>query len=99
MKIMTIVNNSHKEFVFNQIESLVEYFSTRGFSLTTEIRDDATEEVIEIYFKDGENVDKVKRLLDYYIANILYGVLIEEFINKKLSKHLNEAYNFLNHSD
>ena len=99
MKMMTIINNSHRNCVLKQIEGLVKYFESRGASLTSEIKKGENEEIIDIYLKDKEDKERIKRLLDYYIANVLYEVVIEEFIARKLSKYLNETYTFLNYKD
>ena len=99
MKIMTIINNSHRVSVSNQVNGLVEFFNKRGLKLTSEFGSGFKEDVIDIYLEDVEKNDKTIRLLEYYIANILYDILIEEFIEKKLNKYLSDAYGFLNYSD
>ena len=99
MKIMTIINNSHRVSVSNQVNGLIEFFNKRGLKLTSEFGSGSKEDVIDIYLEDVEKNDKTIRLVVYYIANILYDILIEEFIEKKLKKYLSDAYGFLNYSD
>ncbi|WP_346937432.1 putative sporulation protein YtxC [Clostridium sp.] len=100
MLLLTIVNNSYKDYVLNQVKSMGDYLRTKKKSLNLEVENDELNECIHIYWKDGDYTeDEGKKLFNYYIANILYGVIINEFLEKKVNKHLNETYNFLNYND
>lgn len=100
MLLLTIVNNSYKDYVLNQVKSMSEYLREKKKSINLKIENDELDECIHIYWEDGDYTeDEVKKLFNYYTANILYGVIINEFLEKRVNKHLNETYNFLNYND
>ncbi len=100
MLLLTIVNNSYKDYVLNQVKSMGEYLRKKKKSINLKIENDELNECLHIYWEDGDYTEaEVKKLFNYYTANILYGVIINEFLEKRVNKHLNETYNFLNYND
>ncbi len=100
MLLLTIVNNSYKDYVLNQVKSMGDYLREKKKSINLKIENDELNECLHIYWEDGDYTeDEVKKLFNYYTANILYGVIINEFLEKRVNKHLNETYNFLNYKD
>ncbi|HAK44073.1 MAG TPA: putative sporulation protein YtxC [Clostridium sp.] len=100
MLLLTIVNNSHKEYVLNQVKSMIDYLSKKKRSLNLRYDNDKLNQCIHIYLEQSDYTQcEVEKLFNYYMANILYGVITNEFLEKKVSKHLVETYNFLNYKD
>ena len=100
MLLLTIVNNSHREYVLNQVKSMIDYLSNKKRSLNLRYDNDKLNQCIHIYLKQSDYTQcEVKKLFNYYMANILYGVITNEFLEQKVSKHLVETYNFLNYKD
>lgn len=100
MLLLTIVNNSHSEYVLNQVKSIINYLNNKKKNLNLRYDNDELSQCIHIYLDREDSTEhEVYRLINYYIANILYGVIIEEFLGKKVSKHLIETYNFLSYKD
>lgn len=100
MLLLTIVNNSHREYVLNQVKSIINYLNNKKKSLNLRYDNDELNQCIHIYLdQENSTEDEAYKLINYYIANILYGVITEEFLGKKVSKHLIDTYNFLNYKD
>lgn len=100
MLLLTIVNNSHREYVLNQVKSMIDYLSKKKRSLNLRYDNDKLNQCIHIYLEQSDYTQcEVEKLFNYYMANILYGVITNEFLEKKVSKHLVETYNFLNYKD
>lgn len=99
MRVFSIINNYYKDIVADQLEGLTKYFCSRDISIKLERKEGLKEEIFEIH-TEGENLqNREYRLLQYYISNILYEVMIEDFISKKLRKYLSETYVFLDIND
>lgn len=93
MRIMSIVCNCYNSIVESQLDGLVEYFGEQGIDL--EIEDASDDNLININTEETTEFNRVARLVKYYVASVVYNILIEEFIAKNLNKHLNETYGFL----
>lgn len=99
MLLLTIVNNSHENYVLDQIRNIITYLKDKGLVLSCEIQVICGCNCIEIHCESSNYTEGNKRLFQYYIANILYSVALEEFLEGKVNKYLNETYNFLNYKD
>jgi putative sporulation protein YtxC len=100
MLLLTIVNNSHREYVLNQVKIKIEYLSKKKRSLNLRYENDELNQCIHIYLDESDySLDKDIELFNYYMANILYGVIINEFLETRVSRHLVETYSFLNYND
>ena len=51
MLLLTIVNNSHREYVLNQVKSMIDYLSNKKRSLNLRYDNDKLNQCIHIYLK------------------------------------------------
>lgn len=98
MQLLTIINNSHKEYVLDKVKDIITYLKDKEIFLHYKIQEDNKLEVIEIY-NESSDKEEDKKIVQYYIACILYSIAVEDFLTKDINKHLNEMYNFLNYKD
>lgn len=99
MLLLTIINNSHKDYVLNEIRNIITYLEDKELELRCEVDEEDGCQLVEIYGEISRNSEANVRIFQYYIATILYKVAVKEFLDGKINKHLNEAYNFLNYKD
>lgn len=100
MLLLTIINNSHKNYVLEEIRNIITYLKDKGLELRCEVEDkDGECQFVEIHGDLSENTEASVRVFQYYIATILYGVALEDFLSGKITKHLSDTYNFLNYKD
>lgn len=100
MLLLTIINNSHKDYVLNEIENIITYLKEKGLELCCEVEEGEREcQSVGIYGEFSGDSEANLRVFQYYIATILYRVALKEFLDGKINKHLNEAYTFLNYKD
>lgn len=85
--------------MLDRIRNIITYLKDKGLNLSYEVEDDEQCQWIEIYNDSLDKIESVDVLFKYYIANILYETILEEFFNGKINKHLNETYNFLTYKD
>jgi len=93
------VNNSHENYVLDQIRNIITYLKDKGLVLSCEVEENYGCQCIEIHSESSKYTEGNKRLFQYYISNVLYNVALEEFLAGKINKYLNETYNFLNYKD
>ena len=99
MLLLTIINNSNKNYVLDQIRNIITYLKDKGMELRCEVENNEQCQLIEIYSDLSEITEAGMKVLQYHIANILYEVVLEEFLKGKINKHLGETYSFLNYKD
>lgn len=99
MLLLTIINNSYTNYVLEQIRNVITYLNDKGLVLTCEVKENEEYQCIEIYGESSGYTEGNKRQFQYYIANVLYTVALEEFLGRKFNKYFNETYNFLNYKD
>lgn len=99
MQLLTIINNSHKEYVLDKVQDIITYLKDKGMLLDYKIQEDDKCEFIDIYNENLEYKEEDKKIVQYYIASILYSIAVDDFLIKNVNKHLNEMYNFLNYKD
>ncbi|MEG0133754.1 MAG: putative sporulation protein YtxC [Bacilli bacterium] len=99
MLLLTIINNSHRDYVVNQVQGIFDYLKKKGLVLNIKVEQGGEDEFIEIYAEKDECTEEDNKWFNYCISNILYRVVIDEFISKRLSKYLGETYTFLNYKD
>lgn len=99
MLLLTILNNSHGEYVLEKVHDILDYFKGKGLVLRADIKSSGIDGFIDIYFEGNEYTDSNRKLFNYHIANVLYGVMVEDFTDKRVNKYLGDTYSFLNFKD
>ncbi len=99
MLLLTIINNSHKNYVLDEIRNIITYLKDKGLELRCEVEEENECQLVEIYGDTSGELESNVRVFQYYIATILYRIALKEFLDGKINKHLNETYSFLNYKD
>ena len=75
MLLLTIINNSHKDYVLNEIENIITYLKEKGLELCCEVEEGEREcQSVGIYGEFSGDSEANLRVFQYYIATILYRV-------------------------
>lgn len=99
MLLLTIINNSHKNYVLDEIRNIITYLKDKGLELRCEVEEENQCQLVEIHGDTLGELESNVRVFQYYIATILYRVALKEFLDGKINKHLSETYSFLNYKD
>lgn len=99
MLLLTIINNSHKNYVLDEIRNIITYLKDKGLELRCEVQEENQCQIVEIYGEVLGGLESDVRVFQYYIATILYRVALKEFLDGKINKHLSATYSFLNYKD
>lgn len=99
MLLLTIINNSHKNYVLDEIRNIITYLKDKGLELRCEVEEENQCQLVEIYGDVLGGLESDVRVFQYYIATILYRVALKEFLGGKINKYLSETYSFLNYKD
>ena len=99
MLLLTVAYNSNMESIIDEIKDVKRCFEYKKVSLG--IAESIVEDThfIKIFCGDDNLSDSSIRTFNLHIANILYKMVIMEFIHKDLKSFLTENYFFLRHDE
>lgn len=99
MLLLTIVHNKLREDVIDEISKLKEYFKSKNvvIGISESIKEDT--HFIKIFCNDLDYDDKLISTFNINMANILYGVVIDEFYKREMRSFLEDTYFFLKYEE
>jgi len=99
MLLLTIVQQKFREDVAEEIGKLKEYFKSKNIviGISESIEEDT--HFIKIFCNDLDYNNKFINMFNIYMANILYGIVIEEFYKKEMQSFLEDTYFFLKYDE
>jgi hypothetical protein len=88
MLLLTIIHQKFREDVAEEIGKLKEYFKSKDvvIGISESIEEDT--HFIKIFCNDLDYNNKLNISFNIYMANILYGVVINEFYKKEMKNFL-----------
>jgi putative sporulation protein YtxC len=99
MLLLTIINNSNRNYIVDDIKDIIEHF--KGKNVTLGISEDLEDEkqLIRVFCEDKDYNHKTLKIFNLYVANAIYKIVINDFCNKNMGKFLTENYDFLKFDD
>jgi len=99
MLLLTIVQQKFREDVAEEIVKLKNYFKLKNIviGISESIEDDT--HLIKIFCNDLDYNNKLINMFNIYMANILYGIVINEFCKKEMGNFLEDTYFFLKYEE
>ena len=99
MLLLTIIHHKFKEDVAEEICKLKEYFKSQNIiiGISESIEDDT--HFIKIFCNDLDYNNKLINMFNIFMANILYGIVIDEFYKKEMQNFLADTYFFLKYEE
>ncbi len=98
MLLLTVVYDNDREDVINGINNVKEYFKSRDIVIGVSERIELNTHFVKI-FCDVELNEKLHNMLNINIANVLYGVVVDEFYKNHIENFLADTYFFLKHDE
>ncbi|KAA8668588.1 sporulation protein YtxC, partial [Clostridium sp. HV4-5-A1G] len=98
MLLLTIVYNKERENVIQGIQELKEYFRHKGVLIGIYESIESDTHFLKL-FCDREINSKLMNIFNMYVANIIYGIVIEEFCEKDILNFLSDEYFFLKYDE
>ncbi len=99
MLIVTLINNLNRDYILEEVNSIIELFKKKKIELKLNVINESDKDFINISIEEEEYTLGVEKLLNLYIANILYNVVINRFCERNVCKYLSATYSFLNFND
>lgn len=94
MLFLSLVYDVYEDYISSEISRMKNLLESRGIMVGISESIDKNVHFLKLY--SGEELTlKAQSTINIYIANILYGVAMEEFANKELSSFLTDSYFFL----
>lgn len=99
MLLFTLVYNNCRENVIDEIASMKEYFRKKDVVIGFAESIEGDTHFIKIYCEDEKYSEKIKNWFELYMSNILYNILIENFIDHNLQNFITDTYFFLKYDE
>ncbi|AWI06890.1 putative sporulation protein YtxC [Clostridium drakei] len=98
MLLLTIVYDNDKEEVIYGINNIKEYFKNKNVIIGISESIESNTHFVKIFCNEELN-DKQNNMFNVNIANMLYGIVIDEFYKKDMEMFLCDTYFFLRHDE
>jgi len=98
MLLLTVVYSKEREDIVNGINKVKEYFKSKNkvIGISESIQSDT--HFVKIFCEEGID-DRLRKIFNINVANILYSVVIDEFYNKDMMDFLSDTYFFLKYDE
>ncbi|OFI06136.1 YtxC-like family protein [Clostridium acetireducens DSM 10703] len=98
MLLYTLIHENRKNLI-KKLEELQKHLQDKDTFIRIEDNVEGKVYFIDIYCEYNKLSDKEHKLFNFYIANVIYEEIIEEYCICKLKKLLLDTYFFLKHSE
>ena len=95
MLLLTIIQRKFREDITEEIGKLKEYFKSKNISIGISESLEEDTHFIKIFCNDADYNSKLINMFNIYMANIFYGIVIDEFYKKDIKNFLEDTYFFL----
>jgi putative sporulation protein YtxC len=99
MLLLTLINDNNKSFVVDELKDIISHFRNKNVTLGISENLENEKQVIKLYCEDEAYNNKIMKLFNLYVANVIYKVVINEFCSSNNGKTLVESYPFLRVED
>lgn len=81
--------------IFDELQTLKSLLKKKNIIIGIVESYQGTNTIMKIVCDDSENINSVKKYINFYIGNILYNIVIERYKQKELYQFLSDNYFFL----
>lgn len=81
--------------IFDELQTLKSLLKKKNIIIGIVESYQGTNTIIKIVCEDSENINSVKKYINFYIGNIIYNIVIERYKQKELYQFLSDNYFFL----
>jgi len=96
---LTLINDNNKSFVVDELKDIISHFRNKNVTLGISESLEDKKQIIKLYCEDEAYNNKIIKLFNLYVANVIYKVVINEFCSSNNGKALVESYPFLRVED
>lgn len=95
MLITTLSYKEDKDGLSDDIVLMINHFKNRGIKIGISEKISKDIHFLNLYTDEEVDIDNYNNSLYYYIARIIYGVILEEYERQELSAYIEENFFFL----
>ncbi|WMJ81106.1 putative sporulation protein YtxC [Clostridium sp. MB40-C1] len=99
MLLHTIVYKDNEDRIIDELNKVIEFFEAKDVSLGRAEYINNGIHFIKIFCDDSDFNEKLVNKFSFYLANILYKIVVEEYCCEEIQNFLNETYFFLKYDD
>lgn len=81
--------------IFDELQTLKSLLKKKNIIIGIVESYQGTNTIMKVVCDDSENINSVKKYINFYIGNILYNIVIERYKQKELYQFLSDNYFFL----
>jgi putative sporulation protein YtxC len=99
MLLLTLINDSNKNYVVEEVKEIVEHFKGKNVTLGISESLENEKQLIKVFCEEADYNHKTLKIFNLYIANAIYKVVINQFCSSNIGKFITENYPFLKFDD
>ncbi|MEG0773157.1 putative sporulation protein YtxC [Clostridium sp.] len=99
MLLLTLINDSSKNYVVEEVKEIVEHFKGKNVTLGISESLENEKQLVKIFCEEEDYNHKTLKIFNLYIANAIYKVVINQFCSSNIGKFITENYPFLKFDD
>ncbi|WP_291571967.1 putative sporulation protein YtxC [Clostridium sp. UBA4548] len=99
MLLLELIDNSNRDYMVEDIKDMITYFNKKNVTLDMSVSFEQGKQLIKIQGDDKKYDNKMIKLINLHLGNVLYKVIIDEFYKNNIGKLLTESFPFLKFDD
>lgn len=99
MLLLELIDNSNRDYMVEDIKDMITYFNKKNVILDMSVSFEQGKQLIKIQGDDKKYDNKMIKLINLHLGNVLYKVIIDEFYKNNIGKLLTESFPFLKFDD
>lgn len=98
MLLLKLAYEGEQNFI-EDIQDIRNLFKEKNITIGISESIEGNTHFVKIFCNDGDYSEKLKSIIDLYISNILYKVVMDVFKKKEMFEYLTDTYFFLKHEE
>lgn len=99
MLLLELIDNSNRDYMVEDIKDMITYFNKKNVTLDMSASFEQGKQLIKIQCDDKKYDNKIIKLINLHVGNVLYKVIIDEFYKNNIGKLLTQSFPFLKFED
>ncbi len=99
MLLLELIDNSNRDYMVEDIKDMITYFNKKNVTLDMSASFEQGKQLIKIQCDDKKYDNKIIKLINLHVGNVLYKVIIDEFYKNNIGKLLTQSFPFLKFDD
>ncbi|SKA83669.1 putative sporulation protein YtxC [Clostridium sp. USBA 49] len=99
MLLLTVVYDKFKEDIVEKVSEMKQYFNERNITVGFSESIDNNTHFLKIFCDENAYDSKLTKIFNFYMADILYDLVIDEFYKKEIHNFITNTYFFLKYDE